>query len=920
VRTDSTFFPSCVIPSTSAASLPLPESRLIISQIVNPPREPPNLLHSFPMPPSSNLNRRNFLQRSAAIAATTLFASRLSPLLHAGEPAAAFRSTWDRSLDRVWLGPEYWANPLQDWHVANGRIECLNAAADRNVHLLTRQLSSRPGTVELQVRVGRADGRTLAGKGSAGFRIGILGTLKDYPELHDYRNNLWSAPTAGFNAGFTADGTLFLGRPDGTTSTKLDLNRDSLDLRLIVAPKDGAYTATLTALDANTSRPIAEVTLNALSGDALVGNLALVSNCFTASATNAKGKAKKNATPDGPDFGLGRFWFSDWRVSGTKLTGSNDQVFGPLLWSQYTLSQGVLKLSAQMPPLGARDADTVRLQLPDGTGWKTVAEEKIHPEARTATFRLAPWDDTKDVPYRLAYALRDRSGGATDHFWTGTVRRDPVDQATLTVGDVSCNIHSIFPNVPLVQSMAKLRPDLLAFVGDQFYESTGGYGAQRAPHDKATLDYLRKWYFHGWTWRDLMRDRPSVSLPDDHDVYQGNLWGEGGEGRQTTQAAGGYDQPAAWVNVVHRTQTSHHPDPYDPLPAKRGTLNYYGPLTYGRVSFAILADRQFKSGPEGKVPTDGDRGDHVTNPNYDPKTADVPGLVLLGAKQEQFIREWVLDWRGADMKAAISQTVFTAMATTHGGSQSILMADYDASGWPQTARRNALRELRKAFAVHIAGDQHLPAVVQYGIDAHRDGPVAFAGPAVNVGYPRWWEPAKTGRNKTTGNTALTGDFLDHFGNPLTVLAVKNGPYDPPKPIMEQVNAKTSGLGVVRFNKTKRTITFECWAYSADVTQPGTQMTTWPVTVSQLDNYARPTAAHLPTLTITGIVNPVIQVFDGKTDELLYALRINGPTFQPHVFAPGHYVIKVLDPESNREITLPRFEAAVDNTAKLTVNL
>ena len=42
-------------------------------------------------------------------------------------------------------------------------------------------------------------------------------------------------------------------------------------------------------------------------------------------------------------------------------------------------------------------------------------------------------------------------------------------------------------------------------------------------------------------WRELMRDRPTVSLPDDHDVYQGNLWGESGEGRKTTQAAGGYD-------------------------------------------------------------------------------------------------------------------------------------------------------------------------------------------------------------------------------------------------------------------------------------------------------------------------------------------------------------------------------------------
>ncbi len=76
--------------------------------------------------------------------------------------------------------------------------------------------------------------------------------------------------------------------------------------------------------------------------------------------------------------------------------------------------------------------------------------------------------------------------------------------------------------------MTQLDPDLLAFTGDQFYEGSGGYGVQRAPVDMAILDLLRKWYLHGWTWRELMRDRPSISIPDDHDVYQGNVWGEAG--------------------------------------------------------------------------------------------------------------------------------------------------------------------------------------------------------------------------------------------------------------------------------------------------------------------------------------------------------------------------------------------------------
>ncbi len=59
------------------------------------------------------LDRRRFLQRSAPLAAATLLAGRLSPRLHAaGEPGAEFRSAWDRAPDRVWLGPEFWANPL----------------------------------------------------------------------------------------------------------------------------------------------------------------------------------------------------------------------------------------------------------------------------------------------------------------------------------------------------------------------------------------------------------------------------------------------------------------------------------------------------------------------------------------------------------------------------------------------------------------------------------------------------------------------------------------------------------------------------------------------------------------------------------------------------------------------------------------
>ena len=470
-----------------------------------------------------------------------------------------------------------------------------------------------------------------------------------------------------------------------------------------------------------------------------------------------------------------------------------------------------------------------------------------------------------------------------------------------------------------MESVAHLNPDFIAFVGDQFYESTGGFGIQKAPLDAAIIDYLRKWFFHGWTWRQLIKDRPSISIPDDHDVYQGNLWGEGGAAQATTQEAGGYHMPPDWINVVHRTQTAHHPDPYDREPCKQGVTNYYGALTYGGISFAILADRQFKSAPEGKVPPTGDRGDHVVDLNFDPKTADLDGLELLGSRQLQFLKEWARDWRGAEMKSVISQTIFTGMATTHGGNREILRADYDQNGWPQSARNAALREIRKCHAFHLAGDQHLPAVVHYGIDAHRDAGVAFAGPAVNTGYPRWWEPTEKVNARRPGQ-GITGDFTDHFGHPMTVLAVKNGAVKPRTETVENLTDKSSGFGMVRFDKMKRVITIECWPFGADFGQPGAvQFDTWPVVTSQLDQYARQPVALLPRLVIKGADKPLVEIFDADGG-LVRALRLASAEWQPGVFASGAHRIRVSDPESGKARELEGVQALPSNTAELVIEL
>ncbi len=867
------------------------------------------------------LTRRQLFSGSTLLATGALLAESL-PALADEARVVRFADRWKNDLDRVWLGAEVWAGPMQDWRIRAGRLECIRALPGRNVQVLTVQHNGTPGTFSMKVRIGRLDGTALgAGQGSAGFRIGILGTLGDDPALRDYRNNL--AFSGGLDAGFTTQGGLFFGDVRKAAPGKMNLSKVQELLLELISTQGGSpaeATLSLRAMDVATQQILGETTLTVPQAK-LTGNLALAANFGPPMGPGGKPDKSSKLENGMAGPGLGTFWFSDWSIEGSSLTQDDSQTFGPILFNHYSLSGGILKMTAQLPPLGEKDNQTAGLEVQRDGAWRLLAEEVIHPQARTAAFRIGGWDASRDHAYRLGYQQKFADGSTRQHYYEGTVRRDPVDQEVLSVADISCNIHTAFPNTPYVKNVARLNPDLLAFVGDQFYENTAGFGIVNGPLEVSSLDYLRKWYFHGWTWRSLTRDRPSLCLPDDHDVYQGNIWGEGGAPQGPTQESGGYLMEAEWVNVVHRTQTSHHPDAWDGQPCRQGILNYYGPMTYGRVSFAVLADRQFKSGPQGKVPPTGGRGDHVTDPGYNIKSADQPGLELLGEKQLSFLKAWAEDWRGSDMKAVISQTIFTGMATTHGQPKGELRADFDANGWPQAARHAALREIRKAFAFHMAGDQHLPAVVHYGIDSHRDAGVAFAGPAVNVGYPRWWHPTARGNGRDQRD-GLLGDFNDSFGHPLSVLAVRNGATQPRRPTMDFLADKASGFGMVRFNKKNRTITIECWPFgTAFGTAGAAQMPTWPVVIQQSDNYARSSAAWLPELIFEAGPLPVVQVVEEASGEVLYTLRAPSSPFNPHTFAEGKHTLRISDPDRGRSQVLSGVAArAGSNGDQLKVTL
>src|SRR5262249_15463103 len=116
------------------------------------------------------------------------------------------------------------------------------------------------------------------------------------------------------------------------------------------------------------------------------------------------------------------------------------------------------------------------------------------------------------------------------------------------------------------------------------------------------------------------------------------------------------------------------------------------------------------------------------------------------------------------------------------------------------------------------------------------------------------------------------------------------------------------------------ITFECWPYLADPSRHGTQFPGWPVTVNQLDNYGRRPAGFLPRLLVRGAHDPVVQVSDESSGEIIYTLRIKGRDFQPPVYTPGRYRVTISDPDAGRTKAVGGLGALARNPRTLEVDL
>lgn len=798
---------------------------------------------------------------------------------------------WNQTVDRIWAGEHFWANRLQDWEVKKGKLICIQSSEKkpmRTVHLVSSRLENK-GNFKMTVQTGGTEtSNGLNEAAASGFLIGA-GASIDYRAAALIHHS--PGKEGGYFVGVQPNGKIFIqdfNNKDKELLVSKQLSKLPASYQInLSGSQDGSnYQITLKVID-NSEKELGTLTYK-IDENKLLGNVALVSH---------PGKGKNTTA----------FWFNNWNISGEKFKYDASHTSGPILTAQHTVSNNILKINAQLMPIGKGDNQTVLLEIKPNDVWEKVGNSSIQDLSYNALFRIENFNYSQKVPYRISYQLKD-SGEV--NYYEGTFRPNPTDKDTIVVAGFTGN-HNLakgverapfnwqkqiwYPHTQMIDNVKKHHPDLLFFSGDQIYE---GASPTFQDFNNKYRDYMYKWYLWCWAYNDVTKDLPTICLTDDHDVFQGNVWGNGG-GNTKVDSKGGYVHGAEFVKMVERTQMSHLPDPFDPSPIKTGISTAYTSMNLGRISFAIIEDRKFKSGPNGLVaPTKSGRPDHVTDPNYSYKMADVEGATLLGDRQLKFLDHWAADWKGADMKVVLSQTIFGNMATHHGPNLKHLYMDFDSNGWPQTGRNKALNSIRKGFGFMLAGDQHLASIVHHGVDKQNDAGWSFCVPSIANFYPRAWQPFnKKGENHMEGLQEYTGEYLDGFGNKVNVYAHTN-PGNKTGVEPAQLHDRMPGYGIVKLTKSSRNITMECWPRYVDPTDSstGSQYLGWPKTINMEDNYGKKAFKWLPTIKVTNVKNPVIQVINQDSNEIVYTLRVNGEQFNPKVFKEGTYKIVVSAPD------------------------
>ncbi|WP_066965783.1 alkaline phosphatase D family protein [Microbulbifer sp. Q7] len=783
------------------------------------------------------MKRRSFLKLGSGAA----LAPAISPSLAVAMAAARPKLVETTPLGRLpngtqhWLGGHLWGNRLQDWHCHNGRLECLQGDKTfevRTAAILTRELANTHKPGRIRARVGLM---TPDAKGFCGFLLGVgAGKL-------DYRGAALAQRAGGTNGGFMAvldeSGNLgfrdFSDQDNGMGFTRLEregsvsisqVGQRKIQLDCHIDPvENGRFDVRLVASDAQSGEEFGFAVRTEVPAEQLTGGIMLVSS----PPTDAAGA---------------RWWFSDIETGGDKITAHPDRKLGPVMGCMHSLNcsdkQAVLKLSAQFMPIDlvANSNAVLEYRTVGQQQWQTGAERPIE-DGYVAAFRIAGWDASKDHEYRVRFA------GSAQALYSGTIARDPGQSRPLKIALYSCIIPTaksldepaysklipeerilgrytedniFFPHNTLVSHCDTHQPDLYVFAGDQYYETYPTRYGRDTP--QAKLDTLYRWYLWYWTFRESVRNRPSILLVDDHDVLQGNLWGNKGDATGgPREEDGGFKHDIELVKMVYRIQSSHTPDAYDPTPIRHGIPVTYAHFVYGGTSFAMVEDRKFKSAPD-----------------YEADRLTVTGE-LLGRRQEQFLRDWASMDPGLP-KICLTASIWGSPQTDEEGNG---LVDYDANCYPPDGRTRAVKLVEDAKALVLAGDQHLGLVARqysgaFPVGDESTGALFFSGPASAAFWQRWFEGMGKLEN-AIGDDPNTGHFTDPFGNNMRVLAAANPKITHAEfsddnttwgKFVADRNLKSEGYGIAVVDHAKGRYQLECWPWDANPARDR-QFAGWP---------------------------------------------------------------------------------------------
>jgi alkaline phosphatase D len=861
------------------------------------------------------------------------------PTLPALEPGQADSSNlvenWDAVRFRPWVGPNLWANRLADWEVRDGYLRPVNGDPRfpvRTVHAVTREVTGKPAGFSLSVKV--SSEFSIPSACRVGFLIGTGAGLLNYKAAALVHSS--SGKGGGILAFFELGPQPRLTFRDNSdeysvreyaelSATEIEKQIDFskgkeylLKFEALPAEGENNYDLRLLLHDVATGESLAALSLENRPEREILGSFAL---SFSPLERVSR-----------PSIRLREF-----RAWGEKLRSHPERSFGPCMGTLYSASGGVLKMTAQFAPVAYQGEPGQRSPAPlkayleikgarSGTqAWQVADSARIAIPDYTARFRVENWSSNIDQAFRVVYPGQN----GKKYYYQGTIAAEPKPGSVFSLAAFTgmgvmgrtadsgpapkdkgpivgrwtpANIW--FPFAETVNNLSAGKVDLLCFTGDQVYEGkpTEPDRADRFP----VYDYLYKWYLWHWAFGELTRHRPAICQVDDHDVYQGNVWGWGGKLNMAgSNSSGGYMMDPLFVELVQRTQCAHIPDPYDPTPILNGISVYYTGFSYGGVSFAVLEDRKFKSA----------------------RTTADSQAVLLGERQLNFVQNWAADWRKATMKVVLSQTIY---ASAHTDKDGHITKDYDTGGWPKAGRDQAVSAFRKARALIIGGDQHLATLIRLGLETYSNGPVQFCVPAIGNIFWRWFYPRNSGTGPLADPQGYTGDFEDGFGNRFRLLAAANptdvkfmGDRDQtlrrwnsrPGGNVDSVRlCQGDGVGIVRIDTGKRTCQVECWPYDVMPNPEGKgQFKGWPATFTQQEMDGRETPYYIARVEYPPGKKICAAVFDQIVYELVYCFPLKNPGEPLPVYANGTYDVLLIEPDSPARLP-KRFSGllAVDN--------